>query len=206
MSQRENQRNLRFSPLLSGAFPRKGEGEHLVFVGWSVWFWRRGGRWGVTQPRRAAFTARTPDAPASPARSAPRAAAWVGLCWIADPRAPRSGCYVGSPAPFHVALVPLSSGIRRISAFRPEHPVLGMLRWQPSTVPCSPGPAVQRRPSYFSLSPRAQGARDNGKTGVTYPLPGTRSVRGALAPIGPQGPGAHTGQPPQALSPNQHPQ
>ena len=77
-----------------------------------------------------------------------------------DPNILCSGCYVGSPAPFHVALVPLSSVVRRISAFRPEHPALGMTRWQPSFVPCSPGPAVQRHPPYFSLSARTSCARD----------------------------------------------
>ena len=65
-----------------------------------------------------------------------------------------------------------------------------MLRWQPNPVPYGPGSAARRRPPSFSLSPRAQGARVDGQSFTPYPLPGTRSVRGALAPIGPPGPGS----------------
>ena len=79
-----------------------------------------------------------------------------------------------------------------------------MLRWLPNPVPYGPGLAVRRRLPYFSASSRAQGARDNGKTEVSYPLPGTRSVRVRQHPQARQGPGAHSTQPPRALPSNRH--
>ena len=126
----------------------------------------------MTQPRCAALAARTLCATASQARSAPKAAARVLLCLAVNPHALRSGCNAGSPAPYHGALVLLSSVACHISALHPERRARGITE----KLECSPR----------SRGREASGARQR--------------------PQGPQGPGAHTGHPPRAFSPNRHPE